>query len=140
MGSLSDPDHLTPRHLTGGRARQEALVATHHFNRDRLSGWGIGDGLGNRLGVCCRYTVDGQHHIADADPGPVRRPAGRQAGDAQARADYAALLDDLEQNFAARTRALLTEDRTDLTIEIDVLRDRLQREGVRVSPADDVQQ
>ncbi|KIC50834.1 5-bromo-4-chloroindolyl phosphate hydrolysis family protein [Tateyamaria sp. ANG-S1] len=58
--------------------------------------------------------------------------------DAQARADYAALLDDLEKNFAARTRKLLTEDRSDLTIEIDVLRDRLQREGVRVSPADDV--
>ncbi|WP_147103403.1 5-bromo-4-chloroindolyl phosphate hydrolysis family protein [Tateyamaria sp. syn59] len=58
--------------------------------------------------------------------------------DAQARADYAALLDDLEENFAARTRKLLTEDRSDLTIEIDVLRDRLQREGVRVSPADDV--
>ncbi|WP_415919933.1 5-bromo-4-chloroindolyl phosphate hydrolysis family protein [Tateyamaria sp. SN6-1] len=60
--------------------------------------------------------------------------------DAQARTDYAALLDDLEQNFASRTRKMLTEDRTDLTIEIDVLRDRLQREGVRVSPADDVQQ
>ncbi|MEX0312357.1 MAG: 5-bromo-4-chloroindolyl phosphate hydrolysis family protein [Tateyamaria sp.] len=60
--------------------------------------------------------------------------------DAQARDDYATLLDDLEENFAARTRKLLTEDRTDLTIEIDVLRDRLQREGVRVSPADDVQQ
>ncbi|WP_299615153.1 5-bromo-4-chloroindolyl phosphate hydrolysis family protein [uncultured Tateyamaria sp.] len=60
--------------------------------------------------------------------------------DTQARADYASLLDDLEENFAARTRKLLTEDRTDLTIEIDVLRDRLQREGVRVSPADDVQQ
>lgn len=61
-----------------------------------------------------------------------------RSGDAQARSDYAALLDDLEENFAARTRKLLSEDRTDLTIEIDVLRDRLQREGVRVSPADDV--
>jgi 5-bromo-4-chloroindolyl phosphate hydrolysis protein len=60
--------------------------------------------------------------------------------DAQARADYAALLDDLEQNFAARTRKLLTEDRTDLTIEIDVLRDRLQREGVRVPRADEAQE
>ncbi|MEC9311910.1 MAG: hypothetical protein VYA97_09115, partial [Pseudomonadota bacterium] len=28
--------------------------------------------------------------------------------------------------------ALLLEDRSDLTIEIDVLRDRLQREGVRL--------
>lgn len=55
-----------------------------------------------------------------------------RSGDAQARADYLALLDDLEQNFAARTRKLLVEDRTDLTVEIDVLRDRLQREGVHL--------
>lgn len=52
--------------------------------------------------------------------------------DAQARTDYLNLLDDLEQNFAARTRKLLIEDRADLTIEIDVLRDRLQREGVQL--------
>lgn len=52
--------------------------------------------------------------------------------DPQARADYAALLDDLEQNFAARTRKLLLDDRSDLTIEIEVLRERLQREGVRL--------
>jgi len=51
--------------------------------------------------------------------------------DAQARADYQALLDDLEQNFAARTRKMLLDDRSDLTVEIDVLRERLQREGVR---------
>lgn len=51
--------------------------------------------------------------------------------DAQARDDYLALLDDLEQNFAARTRKMLLDDRSDLTVEIDVLRERLQREGVR---------
>lgn len=51
--------------------------------------------------------------------------------DAQARADYMALLDDLEQNFAARTEKFLLEDRTDLNVEIDVLRDRLKREGIR---------
>ena len=51
--------------------------------------------------------------------------------DGQALADYAALLDDLEQNFAARTRKMLRDDRSDLTVEIDVLRERLQREGVR---------
>lgn len=51
--------------------------------------------------------------------------------DAGARADYMALLDDLEQGFAARTRKLLLEDRSDLDIEIDVLRDRLAREGLR---------
>lgn len=52
--------------------------------------------------------------------------------DQKARADYEALLDDLEQNFAARTRKMLLDDRSDLTVEIDVLRDRLQREGVRI--------
>lgn len=50
---------------------------------------------------------------------------------ADARAGYAALLDDLEQNFAARTQKLLENDHSDLTIEIDVLRERLQREGIR---------
>ncbi len=52
--------------------------------------------------------------------------------DAQARTDYESLLDDLELNFSARTRKMLLDDRTDLTVEIDVLRDRLQREGVRI--------
>ncbi|OUS36968.1 hypothetical protein A9Q94_07155 [Rhodobacterales bacterium 56_14_T64] len=55
-----------------------------------------------------------------------------RSGDAQARADYLSLLDDLEKNFAARNRKMLLEDRSDLTIEIDVLRDRLQREGVHL--------
>lgn len=52
--------------------------------------------------------------------------------DAEARDDYFALLDDLEQNFAARTQKSLLDDRSDLTIEIDVLRERLSREGVRL--------
>lgn len=52
--------------------------------------------------------------------------------DTQARDDYEALLDDLELNFSARTRKMLLDDRSDLTVEIDVLRDRLQREGVRI--------
>ena len=52
--------------------------------------------------------------------------------DAQARDDYMALLEDLDQNFAARTRKSLLEDRGDLTVEIDVLRERLSREGVRL--------
>lgn len=52
--------------------------------------------------------------------------------DAQARSDYLALLDDLEENFAARNRKSLLADRGDLTVEIDVLRERLSREGVRL--------
>lgn len=50
------------------------------------------------------------------------------------RASYEALLDDLEQNFAARTEKMLLEDRSDMDIEINVLRDRLQREGVSPKP------
>lgn len=54
--------------------------------------------------------------------------------DAAARSDYEALLSDLEANFASQTTALLADDRTDLTIEIEVLRERLQREGVKPGP------
>ena len=50
--------------------------------------------------------------------------------DADARADYEVLLGDLEQNFAARTEKLLLDDRSDMDIEIKVLRDRLQRESL----------
>jgi 5-bromo-4-chloroindolyl phosphate hydrolysis protein len=46
-----------------------------------------------------------------------------------ARADYEALLADLETNFAARTKALLANSHSDLDIEIAVLRDRLKLEG-----------
>ena len=54
----------------------------------------------------------------------------RRNHDADARADYEVLLGDLEQNFAARTEKLLLDDRSDMDIEIKVLRDRLQREGL----------
>ena len=42
------------------------------------------------------------------------------------------LLSDLEEGFVAKTRSLLEDNNADLEIEIDVLRDRLQREGVRL--------
>lgn len=48
--------------------------------------------------------------------------------DPQARADFLALLDDLERNYADKTQTLLLDDRTDLDVEIEVLRDRLARE------------
>lgn len=52
--------------------------------------------------------------------------------DQQARNDYLLLLDDLEQNFTSKHQKLLDADRNDLTIEIEVLRERLQREGVHL--------
>lgn len=51
--------------------------------------------------------------------------------DVQARTSYLALLDDLESNFTARNKALLLDNKVDLDIEIDVLRDRLAREGIK---------
>lgn len=53
-----------------------------------------------------------------------------------ARDKYLALLSDLEQNFTAKTRALMQDSTTDLDIEIDVLRDRLEREGVHLETKD----
>lgn len=50
--------------------------------------------------------------------------------DQGARADYVHLLDDLQANFTGQTQKLLTDDRSDLNIEIEVLRERLAREGV----------
>ena len=57
-----------------------------------------------------------------------------QSREASARAAYEALLDDMEANYTARTRALLADGREGLDIEIDVLRDRLAREGLAMAP------
>lgn len=55
-----------------------------------------------------------------------------RTNDAQVLADFEALLNDLEHNFAARTEKLLLDDRSDLDVEIDVLRERLQRDGIHM--------
>ena len=49
-----------------------------------------------------------------------------QTRDAGARADYEALLADLETTFAEKSRTFLTNSRSDLDVEIAVLRDRLK--------------
>lgn len=49
--------------------------------------------------------------------------------DPAVRADYESLLTDLETTFAGRSTALLGNDRTDLDVEISVLRDRLARDA-----------
>jgi len=53
-----------------------------------------------------------------------------------ARDSYLSLLSDLEENFTAKTRALMIDNTTDLDIEISVLRDRLAREGVQLETKD----
>ena len=49
------------------------------------------------------------------------------------RDDYLALLGDLEQGFTAKTKALLMDNKSDLSTEIEVLRERLAREGVKIN-------
>lgn len=51
--------------------------------------------------------------------------------DAGARAAYEAFLTDLEDDFSLRSQSLLEGSRSDLDIEMSVLRERLEREGVR---------
>lgn len=55
----------------------------------------------------------------------------RRKKDDSVRAAYEALLTDLETNFTTQTDAMLSDSRGDMDIEIKVLRDRLQREGIR---------
>ncbi len=52
--------------------------------------------------------------------------------DTQVRADFETFLDDMETNFAKRTTAMLTDDRTNFDVEIEVLRDRLNRENLHI--------
>jgi len=52
--------------------------------------------------------------------------------DYSARSDYIELLTDLDSNFAARTRRMMDSDRTDLDVEIGVLRDRLNRDNLHI--------
>lgn len=52
--------------------------------------------------------------------------------DAGAKRDYLALLDDLERGIGARRERLLLADRTDLDVEIEVLRDRLKADGLPI--------
>jgi len=47
-----------------------------------------------------------------------------------ARAKFEDLLTDLEASFTTQKQKLLLENRTDLDVEIEVLRDRLQQEGI----------
>lgn len=53
--------------------------------------------------------------------------------DPKVRGDFETFLDDLEDNFAAKTQTLLANNKTDLEIEMKVLRDRLSREGLKPS-------
>ena len=75
------------------------------------------------LGVYLMGARDAAQKFADLHQ---RNPGG------QAKPDFLQLLADLEAGFGAKTQKLLLADHADLTVEIEVLRARLQREGVRV--------
>ena len=49
-----------------------------------------------------------------------------------AKADFMSLLSDMESSFDAKTKHLLLDNHSDLTVEIEVLRDRLKQEGIRL--------
>jgi hypothetical protein len=53
--------------------------------------------------------------------------------DADAKAQYESLLGDLEKSFTAQRAAMVLENKTDLDVEIEVLRDRLKQEGLTAS-------
>lgn len=57
-----------------------------------------------------------------------------RAADPQSRAEFETFLDDLEKDFGSRRDRLLQADRSDLDIEISVLRERLAREGLHPVP------
>ena len=79
------------------------------------------------LGVYLLGARDAARKYADLD--------ARSAG-SEARADFVSLLDDLERGVERRTDTMLLDDRTDLDIEIEVLRERLAREGVSLDRKD----
>ncbi|QHQ34026.1 5-bromo-4-chloroindolyl phosphate hydrolysis family protein [Algicella marina] len=54
-----------------------------------------------------------------------------RGNDASARSDYLELLADLEKSFTRHRTDLLQDNRTDLDIEIEVLRERLHQEGLK---------
>ena len=82
-----------------------------------------------RLAGARRYL--GVYLLGACDAAKQYAALDRKARDGHARARFVALLDDLERDFAARSEALLADDRARLDIEIEVLRERLQREGLR---------
>lgn len=55
-----------------------------------------------------------------------------RSSDLAARSDYMMLLTDLEESFDQKIDKLMLDNNDDLNVEIEVLRERLQREGVRL--------
>lgn len=72
------------------------------------------------LGVYLKGAADATRKYADNH---------ERLADPKLRDDYLALLADLEEGFSRGKQTLLVDDRADLEVEIEVLRERLQQEG-----------
>lgn len=69
-------------------------------------------------------------HLVGLREATVKFAEARAKGAAaDLRAKYTLLLDDLEASFAKQRETLLMDDKVDLEVEIEVLRDRLRQEG-----------
>lgn len=113
IGSIGDR-HLEARVATFQAAARKMIRTVEEDPRDLT-------GARKFLGVYLMGARDAAVKFADLY---------KRKRDEEARAEFEALLTDLEQNFAARTDKMLLDDRSDMDIEIKVLRDRLQREGL----------
>ena len=112
-------DRQVERRLGDFQTRARALLRAVENDPAQLSA------ARRYLGVYLRGARDATVQFADLYA---------RTRDDKARTDYIELLDDLEENFMLRTETLIDSDRQKLDIEMDVLRERLEREGLR--PAD----
>ncbi|WP_069300269.1 5-bromo-4-chloroindolyl phosphate hydrolysis family protein [Neptunicoccus sediminis] len=76
------------------------------------------------LGVYLRGARDATLKYADL---------ASKTSDAEAKAKYESLLSDLEASFNTQRETMMLDNRTDLDVEIEVLRDRLKQEGLKAS-------
>ncbi len=76
------------------------------------------------LGVYLRGARDATIKYADL---------ASKTSDAEAKAKYESLLSDLEASFNTQRETMMLDNRTDLDVEIEVLRDRLKQEGLKAS-------
>ncbi|MGB1214311.1 MAG: 5-bromo-4-chloroindolyl phosphate hydrolysis family protein [Pikeienuella sp.] len=70
-------------------------------------------------------------HLVGLRDATQKYASAKTKGAADMRAQYEDLLTDLEASFAKQRETLLIDDRVDLEIEIEVLRDRLKEENMR---------
>lgn len=76
--------------------------------------------LREHLGVLLLGARDATLRLGDLGPGPARR---------EARAEYLRFLSELKSSYAAKAGSLESAIRQDMNVEMDVVRDRLNRRG-----------